>query len=362
MALGRPGEDNDPHLYDPWTLAAREATEHRHRHPVAQGVAGSDADYAVAVSRAAKARLNDLRLDNAQALAAYKSIYRSRLLLIIRQLQGRAPVHDAVTGAELSGAAAVTERVRLWNHWGCLLYAESPVEGKTYGQRIVEACEGWLAEEAESSRLSIQQAREVQLERYDDAMEARTLYLFDGYPRPSNPQQRAARDTMLTMRQALARLVRIASTAETARTVTDAQIDALQSVGVEGSPEWTAGGEPLSRHPLPIHDTTYSYGTGKQAWLVSLHAHTPGRSHAESLAAGHVLLDDFSHPEFAVGASAGRATDGDRFLDIHRKPGVPGHPSPGTYVLGVTVRNFRGPTTLALHVVVPDPPSPAPSS
>ena len=197
-------------------------------------------------------------------------------------------------------------------------------------------------------------AKQQLLARYDRAVTARCLYLFDGHAQPHNEQQRAARDAMMQGRQNLVRALRKVTSIATGETVTNSEIAVTNATAVAGSPAWDDNGDPLSGFPALAHSSTYTRGRGKSKWKVALHAFTATNSDEASKSAGDVLLDDFAHPEFEVVNVRNRASDGDLNFDVRRKTGASGHPAAGVYVLQLTARNLRGPSTITLTVTVPE--------
>ena len=269
--------------------------------------------------------------------------YRARNVAV-----GSAPAKDAqgndlpeTTDAET--LAAWQARQTLYNDFLC--HFHSTESTKTLLRSRIAA----IVPHALSSDLAT--AKDQLLAKYDRAVRARCEYLFDGYHRPHNQQQRDARDKMLEGRQNLVRGLRGAANVHAANILAMAQISLAQAVDVEGSPTWDRDGEPLSGHPQLEHSSTYT--TGSTPWSLALHAHTSANSNLKSKAAGDCLLDEWTHPEFEVANVTVSAAAGDLNFVLRRKTGAAGHPPAGSHTLALTARNRRGPTTLTVIVVVP---------
>ena len=297
-------------------------------------------------SRASRQRLNAVRADRSSSDRHIRVIAAARACEMWKRLAGTLPILDA-EGNPLTGDAHRRARIDLNNRDVCRFWAGGVIDGKNTVERQVEFVRTWLAEEQAKISGNFQEAREQMLDAFDAAMTGRLLHLFDGASEPSGDEQRAAKDAALIERQKLVRALRTATTVTAAATARDTAISAVNAITVATGLQWSYG----SGEPMP---TTISYtkGTGKNKWKAQFHAHTATRSDALSLAAGMVLLDDFTHPEFEVVGLSNRATDGDLSFTLQRKTGASGHPAAGTYTLRFTVRSLLGPNEVSINVVV----------
>ena len=271
---------------------------------------------------------------------------------IRKQLRGTMPVHDD-EGNVLTGQAALEKRGDLYDKWHKRLGWNAEVDGVSLDDRIYNFMRECVDEQTALLSDDLQTAQQQLVERMDDAMAARCRYLFDGADHPSNENQQAAVYAISKHKQQLVRKLRTVTTVDAAKTAHASAVASVNSELVPKSPVWTVDGDPPSGHPSNPnhHESTYTRGTGKNKWKVSLHAHTPARSNAASLKEGEILLDEFSDPNFEVTNVTTRAADGDLSLNVQHKGA--GHPPAGNYALHLTGRNRNGPTTFELAVTVP---------
>ena len=263
-----------------------------------------------------------------------------------RICSGRDPVPDPVTGepmpetTEAEQLAAWKERQKLWN--GDFCHYSVPDDLEAYVKARIAA----IVNHELSSDLA--SAKQQLLSKLDRAIEARCRYLFDGDSRPSNANQRAARDAMLKHRQTLIRALRTTTTLAAAQTAYATAETAVNAVTVDHSPSWSRlindGTEPI---PASI---AYTKGSGAAKWKLQLLAKTTARSHAASKAAGDVLLDDFSDANFEISATSQVAADASLEITIQRKG--TGHPAAGSYDLEFTARNLNGVSTQTVTITV----------
>ena len=276
-------------------------------------------------------------------IAAAERTFDYRMRAILGQITGIDPVLDAA-GNTLSGDAAITRRIELYNDWGCRIWTSNTIDGKRRPQRIAEQAVAWLAEETAKTP-SVPEARELQLERFDDHVAARAAHLFDG-PAPHNQDQQAALYEMLGHRQTLGTALKGASTAAAAKAAGDTAITGVNGVNVRWSPQWFAGVAALTSG---VHADTYT--TGSTPWAIVLSVRNTGGTPTEHGPVTVESLPDSDDFGFAVVSQDTTS----KTITVTRKSGVTGHPAAGTYVLPFTVRNHKGPSTLKLTVTVPAP-------
>ena len=71
------------------------------------------------------------------------------------------------------------------------------MNGKTLFERQAHWALVWLYQFENVLADDLDTAKQQLIERYDAAVRARELYLYDGHDRPHNSQQRSARDAMM---------------------------------------------------------------------------------------------------------------------------------------------------------------------
>ena len=219
---------------------------------------------------------------------------------ILDQVRGAAPVHDD-DGNVLTGQPALEKRGDIYDEWMRLLGWNHPINGVTLAERRYAFILECTVSELNELHPNLDIAKQQLLERVEDAITARCRFLFDRDTDPSNQAQRDAKDAMLKERQVMSRSLRTATTLAAAQTAHNAAVAAVNAVSVAGAPSWSRdGGEPLSDQRRNFHAAAYTKGTGKNKWVLPIHAHTAARSNAASRERGLVLLDSFTHPEFEV--------------------------------------------------------------
>ena len=340
--------------YDRGNIGAEAVLDFVHEHPLPL-VAQSN-DYSVAVVRSRTARIAAVNKMAANILTvdALKLIFERRTTEIARQIAGLNPVHDAA-GNVLSGTAGRAARAELWNKWSCLLEDKGVQFGKPWGQRIGEQALAWLVEER-NKPFTLPEAREIYLERFDQAVRDRCVFLFDGpSDAPHNSKQATARYTMLGYRRGLKRALATAATVAACKTAADTAIASVTGTEVERSPVWFHGSTTLTSGAIA---NTYTRGTGRSKWKLALAVRTTG---VEPEQHGQVDLDPLPESDefaFAVTRQATSAVT----VTITRKSGTTGHPPAAVYPFEFVARNDNGASSVTATITVPETtPTPPPS-
>lgn len=346
-----PAQGAHPHELGVGALGAEAlllALGQRHEHSLPLADAARDGTLHPVRSRARRGATVGRRTRHYLTTEAAILVFRERVLGLAGQIGGHYPVADDA-GAELSGAAAWRKRIDLYNHWGCLLWADGPVDGKQQYERITEQALAWLAE-LNAQPLSAAESREVFLDRFDDETAAREEHLCDGpVARPAHVEARYA---MQAGRPALKRALAAATDTAAMQAAYDAALASALAVTVPDAPVFEGDSQPLPPSPW-----RYSKGAGKRKWGVHIHAHTEanaetfGAKAEDRLAQGQVVFEPFEHAEFELEAGSANPAGG-RNATLRRKTGATGHPAAGSYPIVIEARNYNGVSRLEATVEV----------
>ena len=332
--------------FDAKNLGAEAVLDFVHEH--ALPLVAPANDYGLAIVRSQKARLEAATKMAANILTvdAAKIVFERRVRQIARQIAGHDPVHDDA-GNVLSGDDAQTKRLALYEHWDCFIVASDVQFGKPQNQRLSEQAVAWLVEER-NRPFTLPEARDIYLERFDDAVRDRCVFLFDAPDAaPHNEPQATARYAMLGYRRGLKRALAVATSADACKTAADTAIASVQSTSVDRSPLWFHGSSTVSSGAV---SDTYTRGSGASKWSLALAARTTG---VEPDQHGQVDLDPLPESDefdFTVSRQASSAVT----VTISRKSGATGHPPAAVYPFTFVARNDRGATALTVTINVSD--------
>ena len=347
-------DPEDAYGFDALNLGAEAVLDFVHEHVLPVTDAANDIGRAFVRSRTARIAAATKMAANILTVDAAKIVFLQRSVQIARQVEGVIPVHDD-DGNELSGQAAIAKRINIYNHWTCQIQDAGVQFGKTWGERLAEHAVAWLVEER-NKPLTLEEAREVYLERFDQAVRDRCVFLFDGpSDAPHNSKQADARYTMLGYRRGLKESLADATTVASCKTAADTAIASVTSTEVERSPVWFHGSTTVTTGAV---SDTYTRGTGQSKWKLALAVRTTG---VEPEQHGKVTLDPLPESDefaFAVTRQASSAVT----VTVQRKSGATGHPPAAVYPFTFVARNDNGASSVTATIDVPETAQPPPSS